>query len=419
MRESVYQHWGIFVDGNTDIPLLIDRLLKKRFSGIDFPKKIKGSVYAPSEIHRYLRQERRHGENSIAPGQNLGSLSSGEQKKALLAYLAKEKSDFIIFFQAFEHLDAPSREILTTQLDVLRQECTIVQLILRKKETFPFLQDFITLKGNALVEKHHLCCPLHLPSTHQQPLETAIPRIVQALPYALPYLVEFHQVSVSYDHRPILNAIDWQIGPNEFWQLTGENGSGKTTILSLIYGENPKAYGQNITLFGKRKGSGESIWDIKEKIGYYSPGMILQFPKWQTAEQVLLSGLYDSLGLYYQPKDTDHARIRTWMEQLKIEALKDVPFHEINEVQQRMLLTVRAMVKQPLLLILDEPLAGLNDENITVFISLVNTIAKQTTTSIIFVSHTQEQALETNGIYELRKTPKGSKGIVITSPSKG
>ena len=111
-------------------------------------------------------------------------------------------------------------------------------------------------------------------------------------------LVELHSVSVKYGNKQVLSDINWTIRKGEFWQLTGPNGAGKSTLISMITGDNPKAYGQNMILFGRRKGSGETIWDIKRQIGYFTPIMIQQFSRSESVENMIISGLNDSVGLY-------------------------------------------------------------------------------------------------------------------------
>ncbi len=195
--------------------------------------------------------------------------------------------------------------------------------------------------------------------------------------------------------------------------MAGKNGSGKTTLLSMITGDNPKAYGQNIFLFGTRKGSGESVWDIKKNIGYFTPAMVDRFRGYHSLENMLISGLLDSIGLYIKPSQAQLRVAREWLALLDMEDKKDCYFHDLSLGQQRLIMCVRAMIKHPLLLILDEPTAGLDDASAALVVDLVNKMAAESQTTIVFVSHRKEPELKSHFVYQLELTPEGSVGKVM------
>ena len=220
-------------------------------------------------------------------------------------------------------------------------------------------------------------------------------------------------LSVQFDGRPILQNICWEINAGEFWQLSGPNGSGKSTLLALITGDSAKGYGQNLLLFGTRKGSGESVWEIKKRIGYFTPKMSSQFERQDTIEQMIVSGFFDSVGLYIQPSDRQLQIARQWLLVIGMEKNKNQPFRLLSEGRQRMVLVARAMVKHPPLLILDEPCAGLDDEMAALFTALIHTIAAQTNTAILYVSHKEEAGLLPDKVFQLSPHAEGSIGVVI------
>ncbi len=226
-------------------------------------------------------------------------------------------------------------------------------------------------------------------------------------------LVELKKVSVSYEGKPILKDIDWKIRPGEFWQLTGRNGSGKTTVLSMITGDNPKGYGQELYLFGRRKGSGESVWEIKRNIGYFTPAMIDRFGGYHPLEHMLISGLTDSIGLYVKPTEAQVRIARQWLQLLGLNRYRNTYFHDLGAGLQRLVMCARAMIKHPLLLILDEPTAGLDDESAALFVSLVNKIGSESQTSIIYVSHREEPGLNPQMVFHLENQGQGSRGWVV------
>ena len=190
-------------------------------------------------------------------------------------------------------------------------------------------------------------------------------------------LIQFNNVSVQYNEKAILKNINWEINRGDFWQLTGANGSGKTTLLTMLTGDNPKAYGQNIVLFGQKKGSGESVWEIKKKIGYVTPAMTELFNGRHSLEKMILSGLYDSIGLYKTPTIQEKIVANKWIDLIGLQSDKNTYFYQLPEEKQCLALIARAMIKHPPLLILDEPTHGLNDEMASLLITLINTIAKE------------------------------------------
>ena len=224
-------------------------------------------------------------------------------------------------------------------------------------------------------------------------------------------LVELHSVSVKYGDKQVLSDINWTIHKGEFWQLTGPNGAGKSTLISMITGDNPKAYGQNMILFGRKKGSGETIWDIKRQIGYFTPTMIQQFTRTETVENMIISGLNDSVGLYTVPSDLQKDIAKSWLQMLG-PSFRNKNFQQLSLGQQRMVMVARAMVKHPPLLILDEPTIELDDENSRLFIDMVKAIAAEKQMAIVYVSHRAEEDLQPDKVFELVNAENGFTGKV-------
>lgn len=178
----------------------------------------------------------------------------------------------------------------------------------------------------------------------------------------------------------------------------------------MITGDNPKAYGQDLILFGQKRGSGESIWDIKKKIGYITPSITTLFRGWNTVEKMVISGLVDSIGLYKKPTEMQKRLAGEWINLIGLKELKHTRFSTLSEGQQCMVLIARAMIKHPPLLILDEPSHGLDDYNASILSALINKISEEGKTTIIYVSHRKEPGLKPKDIYELVPTKNGSFG---------
>jgi molybdate transport system ATP-binding protein len=177
----------------------------------------------------------------------------------------------------------------------------------------------------------------------------------------------------------------------ERWALTGQNGSGKSTLLSLVCADNPQSYACDITLFDRPRGSGESIWDIKKHIGYVSPEMHRSYKRNLPAIRIVASGLMDSIGLYAIPKAEDYAKCRWWLDIFGIGELADRPFLTLSSGEQRLVLLARAFVKDPQLLILDEPLHGLDLWNRRLAKDVIETFCQRRNKTMIMVTHYQTE----------------------------
>ncbi len=204
-------------------------------------------------------------------------------------------------------------------------------------------------------------------------------------------LVQMKNVNVSYNKIPVLRGINWTVRENEKWALLGPNGAGKTTLLSLIIGDNPQAYANNITIFGKRRGTGESIWEIKKKIGWVAPELQIYYPTGASCLNVVCSGFFDSIGLYKKCNLRQRKIALSWLRRFNLHNRAEAPFEEISEGEQRLALLARALVKSPALLVLDEPCQGLDVKNRDRVLKAVDSIEKHHNASLIFVTHRRDE----------------------------
>lgn len=367
-------------------------------------------LFSDLAIAQVIEKEHRHQTIEITTSQNrpLRTFSSGERRKALLEHCLAQNPDYIIFDTPFDHLDLQSRKELSRQFREISHSIAIIQLEHQRDNLLPFITQRGYVKDNSFAI-------FDLPAPHQ----ALTPNILLDLPSSLvscdqsyKKIINFDKVNVDYDGQPVVTNISWSINQGEFWQLIGPNGSGKSTLLSLITGDNPKAYGQNITLFDKRKGSGESIWDLKRKIGQFSTNLAELFTRNQTVEQMVLSGFFDSIGLYKKPSGLQLQKAAQWLGVIGLGHLRHSYFHKLSLGQQRLVLIARALVKQPPLLILDEPFEGLDVDSTRLVAQLITTLVVKTQFTIIYVSHTVENALAPSHIYELVPSVGGSIGHV-------
>ncbi|WP_422081373.1 ATP-binding cassette domain-containing protein [Ulvibacterium sp.] len=404
------EHWAIFIDNTSDKTHFIESVLDGNPPTDLFRLKgRKGALFSKLALERFKVEEDRHDIKVLTKNisQSLRSLSSGEQKKALLKYILNDIPDFVILDNPFDNLDTESQEELVKLIKKISSDTTVVQILSRKKDLLPFITHYASLKKRD-VQIHEN--PVPLSPNESIPSLAGIPLPLHEWEYSPRTLVDLKKVTVRFGDKMVLDAIDWRIQKGEFWQLIGKNGSGKTTMLSMITGENPKGYGQELYIFGHKKGSGESVWELKEKMGYFTPTMTDKFTGYHTLEHMIISGLTDSIGLYTKPTEAQLRLASEWLRLIGLWDIKDTHFHNLTMGQQRLIMTVRAMVKHPLLLILDEPTAGLDDTSANLLVALVNKMAKESDTGIIFVSHRKEPGLNPDFVYELKMTPQGSQG---------
>lgn len=326
-------------------------------------------------------------------------LSSGELRKFQLTKTLLTNPSVLILDNPFIGLDAKTRTLLHDLLQKLIETTHLqVILVLSKPDDIPsFITHVVPVEG--------LVCGMKIKYTDylitRLPQETPIlPKEMEKRILNLPSttdwscpdeVVRLNKVSIRYDERVILNELDWTVSRGEKWALSGDNGSGKSTLLSLVCADNPQSYACDISLFGRKRGSGESIWEIKKHIGYVSPEIHRAYLKNMPAIDIVASGLHDSVGLYVRPKPEQKAICECWMEIFGIGAMKDRNFLQLSSGEQRLVLLARAFVKDPALLILDEPLHGLDMYNRQLVKEIIEVFCKRKDKTLIMVSHYQDE----------------------------
>lgn len=285
-------------------------------------------------------------------------LSSGELRKYKLVANLFTKPKVLIIENPFIGLDAETRDQVKQLLATLagQQDMQII-LVLSKIDEIPeFITRVIKMLDLRFVED--------IVVKTYYPIDRCPHAILLQNPNNIPPLpqqiIQFNNVTIRYGERTILKDLNWVVLKGEHWALSGQNGAGKSTLLSLVCADNPQAYANDISLFGHRRGSGESIWDIKKHIGYVSPEMHRSYKQNIPAIEIVASGLKDTVGLYARPTEAERTVCLEWMNLFGIKHLADRKFLEMSSGEQRLVLLARAFVKSPDLLILDEPLHGLD-----------------------------------------------------------
>ncbi|MGN6419221.1 MAG: ATP-binding cassette domain-containing protein [Pseudobacter sp.] len=319
-------------------------------------------------------------------------LSNGENKRLQLAIALLQKPDFLILDHPFLGLDKAGRAILQQILDKLSEQGVSFLLITTPHEIPECITHVATLEKGQLVAVVERTA--YVPPASPEP-EVFSPHLLRALirpvDAEFEYAIRMKEVNVSYEEKQVLRNINWEVRKGECWSVAGPNGAGKSTLLSLITGDNPRAYANQIWLFDKRRGTGESIWDIKKKIGYVSPELHLHFDPAATAFQAVASGLFDTIGLFRQLDTTTEELVMQWLRVFELDKKAHRLLNMLSAGEQRLALLARALIKNPPLLILDEPCQGLDELMIARFRNTVNAICQLSGATLLYVSHYQEE----------------------------
>lgn len=348
-------------------------------------------------------------------------LSSGQCRKAMLAKALFQRPRLLILDDPLGSIDRVAQAQIRAALQQWMSPSNSTLLLCRRAaDILPGISHLALMEGLCLIAQGELAAlrlDARFRAITQRPLTLA-----QSLPAPAPNrhspplvpgqaLIELHDVFAAYHGERVLENLSWTMRYGQHTLIEGPNGCGKSTLLSLIDGENHMAYGQAVYLFGTRRGSGETVWDVKARFGVVSNEMHNRYVKGWRVLEVVISGFFDSVGLYDDSGASERGCALAWLEALNIDALATQYYDSISFGQQRLVLLARAMVKHPNVLILDEPCVGLDDSHRELILALVDLIAATTSTHILYVSHTQgEQPRCIN-----QRIRFGSEGIVISA----
>ncbi|MGR3811315.1 ATP-binding cassette domain-containing protein [Jiulongibacter sp. NS-SX5] len=335
--------------------------------------------------------------NSIAEQMNVKhllhrkvtSLSNGETRRSLIAWALIQKPELLLLDNPFTGLDTQSKKLLKQILDDLEVNIILVAGLNDLPES---VDHALWLEGGHL--KGIYPKPFQEVQIQEKQLqidENEMTRLFPEVKESFQTAFEINDGKVAYGSKKALDGVSWRIRNGEKWALMGPNGSGKTTLLSLLTADNPKAYQNDITLFDKKRGSGESIWDIKKKIGFVSPELHMFFPKNSSVLKVVASGLFDSIGLYRKLKPAEEEKAEEFLRFFDLYHLKDKLLSQISTGEQRFALLARALIKNPPLLLLDEPCQNLDYQHMVYFRDFVNKLVGSLNKTLIYVTHNAEE----------------------------
>jgi molybdate transport system ATP-binding protein len=341
-------------------------------------------------------------------------LSSGEMRRVIIARALIRSPEMLILDEPFAGLDARSRKTVRETIEgLIAGGMQVILVTHRQEEIFPWISHVICLKNGRVFSqgsRDEVLTPENLKRLYLREQSGTRPGLDRgrALDTAFggtgEIMVEMRQVTVKYGEAVILDCLDWTVRRGENWAVVGPNGSGKSTLLSLVTADNPQAYANEIYLFGRRRGTGESLWEIKRRIGMVSTELQARYRRDITAYDVTASGLFDSIGLYRRLTATQTEQVERWLGFFGIADMAHRIFTRLSYGERRMILLARAMVKSPEMLVLDEPCQGLDRENRRLFLDMVEMVGSRTDTTVIYVTHYESEIPKcTNRILRLEK----------------
>lgn len=341
------------------------------------------------------------------------SLSNGETRRTLLARALLRRPRLMLFDAPYIGLDAESRAQLVRVVDeiIASDEAQVMLASVRREEIPDGITHLLLLNPDGSVRYQGLAkdapdAPRAAPSPSPKKPDAKRAAKPSSLPAGTPPaklpsiafratgpqtsgkpIVEMRNLHVAYGDHVVIDNLDWTIRTGERWLVSGPNGCGKTTLLAFIIGDHPQAYANDIRLFGRRRGTGESIWSIKKRIGWVSPELHSCMSRTQSVLDVVLSGFVDT-PFYRQTRTPVRIRrAKELLEQFHLLAQIDHPFGVLSGGEQRLVLLARALVKKPPLLVLDEPCQNLDAENRTRFVRMVDAFCSASPVTLLYVTH--------------------------------
>jgi molybdate transport system ATP-binding protein len=311
-------------------------------------------------------------------------------RKLLIARALSLDPELLVLDEAFDGLDAASRRRFAVLVDRLMGEGLQMLVISHRRSEIPAgITHVVALDAGRIVFAGPLSewrgRDLETPGLGEIPEDRL--STLHCEVSGGEEIIRLEGVTVRYGGRIVFRDLDWKVRSGENWMLSGPNGAGKTTLVRLVSGDHPQAYSNRIFLFGRRRGSGETIWEIRNRIGLVSADLQVRYRRQLIGLDVVASGFFDSIGLYRRAAKSQYEQASRWMARLCIPHLAEPRFDRMSTGERRMVLLARAMVKKPDLLILDEPCQGLDARHRRCFLDVVDRIAACSRTTLLYITH--------------------------------
>lgn len=325
-------------------------------------------------------------------------LSTGESRKLLIAQSILTGSGLLVLDNPFDSLDPSACASLSEALRTVWQEGTTLVLLLSNRNDLPnWCQSLVIVSDGNLRNLG----PLHAAAAQEALDQLFAPveqpdwpeQVMHLDQFAHDFIVDIRDATVRYGDKLVFKNLTFQLAPLQHALVTGDNGSGKSTLLGLITGDNPQCYSNRVEVLGYSRGGGESIWELKRQMGIVSSELHRLYRVRCDALTVVCSGFFDSIGVYDTVNEVQVRIARQWLHAAGLAGREADPFHRMSYGEQRLVLIARALVKSPLLLVLDEPTQGLDELNRSRVLNLLTTLEARRHTTLIFVSHRLDEHL--------------------------
>lgn len=391
-NQSSFYYQQRFNSFDAEEAITVDEYLGQTFSGINTSVLSAGIRFSRDWIIQNLKLD-------YLLNKTIIQLSHGETRRLLIAQALMKQPLLLMMDNPFMGLDVNSRSFFHGLVSQIAEKGTQTMIVTTSSEVPEATTHVLELeegkvKGQWTKEAYFYQADQKKERSGWRPDESKLRYLMQSVPNEDDFrkTISMKHIHVKYGDAIILNDVSWEINKGEKWALLGHNGAGKSTLLSLLSGDNPQAYANNIYLFDKKRGSGESIWDIKHKIGFVSPEMHQYFQSNSKCLDIILSGYTDTMTAIHKKISADQRYAATlWMELLGMDKQKDQKFKLLSAGNQRLILLLRALVKNPPLLILDEPCQGLDDEQKMHFKNIIETVCNNPGKTLIYVTHYAEE----------------------------
>ena len=328
-------------------------------------------------------------------------LSSGQSRKLLLLSQVSKNKSCLIIQSPFDGLDSDSCTELSKALHQLHQQRILLILFVHNTDDIPFFSTHIGIMENYNLSvkgfKNEVLAQLSQKERNSSkgfnasvreltPVKTSD---LNAVTHS--ELVYLNSGVAGYNGKNVFEDLSLSILEGDHTLVTGPNGSGKSTLLQMISGDHCACYRNDLRIFGSQRGSGESIWELKKDMGIVSPELHRSYYVPGTALHCVISGYFDSIGIYrtYTPQQKTEAL--KWLERIDLKEKADTSFRDLTFSAQRMVLIARALIKLPKLLILDEPTQGIDEINRNAILDFLEEIAKERICTILYVSHREDE----------------------------
>lgn len=328
-------------------------------------------------------------------------LSTGETRKLLLTRALASEPELLVLDEPYEGLDVATVPQVREILAELAGRTTMILVLNRIDEIPDFVTHVLRLESSA-VSHQFQCAGVEETRTVLKQIgqirsaDVSLPEPESRYPASLNddgSLVSMTNARVAYTDNLVFENLSWRIEPGSHWQVKGPNGSGKTCLLNLVTGDHPQCYVNDIRLFGHQRGQGETIWDIKRYLGFVSTALHWDYRLSVSVLKVVVSGFYDSIGLYQQATEKQLQIAGQWLALLGLTEEAKRPFSALSYGEQRVVLIARAMIKHPPLLLLDEPCLGLDEANRSLVLALIERICHEGDTTVVYVTHHEEDRI--------------------------